>query len=1136
VYLCRRPQEVSGGCTNLGVRTNQTDSEHFLGGFMHHPRLTSFTVYRLFLLIALVVATLMGNSALAQVTTSSILGNITDPTGAAIPNADVFVKDVDRNLTKTVKSNGQGTYRVDFLLPGNYSVTVSVAGFKSAVHNGISLSAGVPATINVELSPGSVTESIQVTSSAPIVETSNAEIGTTIDPKDFTELPLVDRNAYTLLDLTPGVQYNTVKQSFGAPTQNTIINGGATNGSGTTNYYFDGAPNLNALNNNGGILPNPDTLQEFRVQTSNYGAAFGRFPNGIINALVRSGTNSIHGTVFEFLRNPHLNNRPWGSVASAPREPLHRNQFGATLGGPIIKNKAFYFGSYSGLRQTDATLQTGAIVPSALERTGDFTQSISTLPKDPYTGTNFVCNGVANVICSDRLDQTALKILDAYVPSANTTVTTSSGSAPAWSDYSTAPQNQDDFLIKGHLVASQAHTISATYFMAAGNSSAIASSSGSSLIPASYQNSTYRQQSSVLNDLWVITPNIVNNVWASYTRMRNTRIDTPQLSLADYGSTFTPQGTPSLPDITVTGYWHMPNQNAGPGTTDDYALRDLVTATYGKHTIQFGGEFLIDKASKAANLNNYGSITFSGTMTKNALADYLLGIPSSFEQDSPAYTRTSAFTYAGFIQDDYRITRRLMLNLGLRYDVQTPPVESADHNTTYIAGQQSTRFPNAPVGTVFPGDKSVPRGISPVRFAHFSPRVGFAFDPWGNAKMSIRGGVGLYWGSVSEEVWNQGGNTSPFALAYTFPNTSSLTGTTLSDPYRGGTNPFPNTGNTFPYGLRMSGVTKDAEWPETIQTNLSIQQQLTQYLGVTIAFVGGYSTNQLFGIDQNNPTYNTNYAASLGKAQCGTSATIVPTTSNSQCRRPIQPLGSFGLARTSFNTSYNGLQVTVTQRMAHHLSASGYYSWSKSISDVPLENSIPTGNVQDVNNLKAERGRTANDLTHQAVISLIWQPVFRVQSLMTRSVVNGWEIASLARLHTGAPFSVLNGVDANLDGSSGGDRAQLIGNPFSGSRSVSRWFNTSAFSQNSAVAGDPVDGNSGPYIINAPAYHGVDLTLARTFPIREKINFQFRAEASNAFNIVSYKTPGNTVKGGTFGVVTGANDMRKIQIGGKVTF
>jgi hypothetical protein len=775
---------------------------------MNNWHSTIFRVYRLFLLVAIVVASCMGNPVWAQVTTSSILGSVTDTAGAVIPNAAISVRDVDRNLTKKVNSNEQGAYRVDFLLPGNYVVSVSAENFKTSVQNGISLSAGVPATINMVLSPGAVTESIEVTSAAPIVETSNAEIGTTVALKDFTELPLVNRNAYTLLDLTPGVQSNTSVQSFGAPTQSTIINGGTTNGSGTTNYYFDGAPNLNALNSNGGILPNPDTLQEFRVQTSNYGAAFGRFPNGIINALVRSGTNSIHGTLFEFLRNPHLNAQPWGALSSSPKEPLHRNQFGATLGGPIIKDKAFFFGSYAGLRQTDANLMTGAIVPSALERAGDFTQSIGTLPKDPITGTNFVCNGVVNVICPDRLDKTALRLLDAYVPAANTTVK----GAPSWTGYFPAPLNQDDFLIKGNFVASPKHTISATYFMSAGNTSTAASvGSGASQIPNAALVQSWRQQNSVVNELWVISPNIVNNLWASYTRMRNTRVDTPALSLADFGSTFTPQGPSALPQITVNGYWNAKDANAGPAGTDDYSLRELVTWTHGKHTIQFGGEFLVDKAAKAAYLNNYGAVTFSGVMTKNALADYLIGIPSSFTQDSPAYTRTTAFTYAGFLQDDYRITPRLMLNLGVRYDVQTPPVESADHNVTYIAGQQSTRFPNAPLGTVFPGDKGVPRGITPVRLGHFSPRVGFALDPRGNGRTSIRGGVGLFWGSVSEEVWTQGGNTSPFALSYTFPNTSSLTGATLSDPYRGGVNPFPNTGTTFAWGGRMGGISKDAD-------------------------------------------------------------------------------------------------------------------------------------------------------------------------------------------------------------------------------------------------------------------------------------------------------------------------------------
>ncbi|PWU08137.1 MAG: TonB-dependent receptor, partial [Terriglobia bacterium] len=981
----------------------------------------------------------------AQVTTASILGTVTDNSGAAIPNADIAVKDLERNQEKTTKANDQGGYRIDFLVPGNYRVSISAPNFKTHVQERISLNAGVPVTINAELSPGTVNESVVVTGETPLVETSNAEVGATVDSHDMVALPLVNRNAYTLLDLTPGVQTNSVGQSFGAPTQTVIINGGANNGSGSTNYYLDGAPNFNALNNGGGLLPNPDALQEFRVQTSNYGAAYGRFGSGIVNALVRSGTNEFHGTVFDFFRNPHLNARPWHSLPSDQKEPLHRNQFGATLGGPIIKNKTFFFASYSGLRQTDAALLTGAIVPTALERAGNFTQSPGARPKDPLTGTNFVCNGVKDVICPDRIDPTALALFK-YVPASNTPVATNNGFAAGWTGYSPSPINQDDFIIKINHTLSQTQTLSGTYFLSSGNLSAIASTNPSAAIaPYSTLVQTYKQQNFIANYTWAVNPSMVNNVWASYTRMKNTRTDTPEQSLANFGSTFSPQGAPGLPNIGVTGYWNMRNANAGPAGTDAYALRDLVTLTRGSHTLQMGAEFSLDKAAKVAYLNNYGQITFTGVITGNALADYLLGIPATFLQDSPAYTRTAAFTYAGFFQDDYRVARRLTLNLGLRYDVQTPPVESHDHNVTFVAGQQSTRFPSAPLGIVFPGDAGIPRGITDTRFGHIAPRFGFAFDPTGSAKTSIRGGVGLFWGSVSEELWTQGGNTSPYALSYTFPNTSSVNGATLSNPYRGGTNPFVNGGTgLFPNGARLGGVSRNADWPRTLQVNFSIQRQLTADMSVVVAYVGAFSSNQALGIEQNYPSFNTNYAASLGIPSCGTSATIVPSTSNAQCRRPIQPVGSFGVVQSAFNTDYNGLQISFTRRLSHQFSATGYYAWQKTMSDVPVQGGTPAGGVEDVNNLALERSRTGNDYTHQATIAIIWHPALSGGSRIVKALVNGWEIAPLARLHTGGPFSVLNGVDANLDGSSG-DRARLVGDPFTGPRTISQWFNTAAF-------------------------------------------------------------------------------------------
>ena len=1072
----------------------------------------------------------------AQATTGSILGTVSDQAGAVIPNAKVSITDMDRGITKTVATNGTGAYRVDFLLTGNYKVSVSVTGFKTYAQSGITVDAGVPVTVNAQLSPGAVNEVVQVTSDVPLVETSDAEIGTTVSRQDMTELPLVNRNAYTLLDLTPGVQYNTVSQSFGAPTQYAIINGGVRNGSGSTNYFLDGAPNLNQLYTAGGGIPNPDALQEFRVQTSNYGAADGRFPNGVVTALVRSGTNAIHGTVFEFLRNPHLNAQPWGALATSPKEPLHRNQFGATLGGPIRKDKTFFFGSYAGLRQADGSLQSGSIVPTTLERTGNFTQSVGQLPIDPVTHTNFVCNGVVNVICPGRIDPVANALL-AYVPPGNTTINSSAGPRASWTGYSPAPTIQDDFLIKVNHVINQKHSLYATYFLTVGNLTAIATSAPASglIYPYSSMLQTWRQQNSIVNETWLISPRVVNNVWVSYLRMRSNRQDMPPTSLGNLGSTFAIQGTPALPKLTVTGYWTMTNANAGPGATDSYSLRDIAVWTQGKHSLQLGGEFLIDKATKAALLNNYGIGTFSGSVTKNGYGDFLLGTPSSFEQDSPAYTSTATFTYAGFLQDDYRLTRNLTLNLGFRYDVQTPPVEHANHEVTYIAGEQSVRFPLAPLGTVFPGDPGVPRGITPVRFGHISPRLGFAYAPGGNGRTSIRGGAGLFWGSVSEELWSQGGNGNPFALAYSFPNAGSVTGTTLSNPYQGGINPFPATGTIYPFGSGMSGVDRNDDWPASIQANFSIQRQLTQSLGVTVAYVGSFGMNQGLMYDHNYPTTNTNYAASLGQKLCGSSATIVPTTSNSQCRRPIQPLGTFNLMESAFSTNYNGLQISAAQRLAHHFSVSGYYTWSKSISDVGLEGGTPGGSIQNVNNIAAERSRTANDLTHQAVFSIIWQPEVGLNNRLVKAAINGWELTPLVRLHSGAPFGIANGVEASLDGGSS-ERPNLTGQPYQGPKTVSKWFNTGAFVQIPAVSGNPVYGNSSPNIINAPAFHSLDLTLARTIPIHDRMNFQFRAEGSNAFNIVSRSAPGATVNTGTYGVITSANTMRQIQIGGKLNF
>ncbi len=339
----------------------------------------------------------------AQITTATVVGTISDPSGAKVPSASVTARNVDTGLKRTVVSSEDGSYRLEFLPVGNYVVEVTAtSGFKKAFRGGIVLNVNDITRVDVALEVGSVAEEVTVTSALPEINTSTAELGRTVQTREIENLPLVERNVYTLLDLTPGVQSNntgvatasatTSNLSLGFPEQRTLINGGTDGGTGSVNYYLDGGTNMTNLRNTGNILPNPDAIQEFRVQTNAYNAEYGRFANGIINVLTKSGTNSFRGSLYEFVRNDKFNANEWGSVVARP--PYRRNQFGGTIGGPIIRDKTFFFFSYAALRQMTNQFLSGATVPTALERIGNFSASPGTGPRDPITGATFVCNGV----------------------------------------------------------------------------------------------------------------------------------------------------------------------------------------------------------------------------------------------------------------------------------------------------------------------------------------------------------------------------------------------------------------------------------------------------------------------------------------------------------------------------------------------------------------------------------------------------------------------------------------------------------------------------------------------------------------------------------------------------------------------
>ena len=1102
-----------------------------------------------FAIIALLLAIPL--AANAQVTTATLVGTVTDPGGSNVPGATVMARNLDNGLTRTVTSSDEGTYRLEFLPVGKYAVEVTYTGFKKAYVGDIVLQVNDTVRVDVALTVGQVTETVTIAESAsPAINTSTPEIGRTIQSAEITQLPLVERNVYTLLDLTPGVQSNnngvatasTGTSTFilGYPEQRTLINGGTDGGTGSVNYYLDGGINMTNLRNTGNILPNPDAIQEFRVQTNSYNAEYGRYASGVINVLTKSGSNQFHGSAFEFLRNTVFNANDWGSTLA--RAPFHRNQFGGTLGGPIKHDKAFFFFSYSGLRQATSTFLSGARVPTALERIGNFTAS-ATKPTDPATNAPFVCNGVTNVICPNRQDPVAVKIINDFIPTSN--VTLANGNA-GWQGNIATPYNFDEYLGKVDYQLNDAHRLSGSYFNTGGTST---TRGGSGNLPWSLQNSTWRQHSVNASDVWILSAAQINQVWFTFSRNFGGRINTPATSLTDLGSAFTIQGTPNLPQITVTGYYTLGQQIGGPTAgTNFYSARDVFSWIKGKHSLKLGGEISLNKDIQQTLLNNYGVFTFNANSTArvagggvtaaagNAFADFLIGIPSAVSQDAPVTGYTNSWYTALFVQDDFKVRPRVTLNLGLRWDVQTAPTDPLNRVVNYEPGQKSVVNAAAPVGALFFGDPGVERGGIPTSYTHFSPRLGFAWDVAGDGKTSIRGGFGAFYGSISGNEWNTMTNFQPFSTRLTFTNINQKTnaagvplGASLRNPYNAfvGGNPFPYKG-TFATGGGLFPVASDFEWPYTFQMNISVQRQVTRNLVVGAAYVDTESHNLPFARDINYPVL-TSTATSAG--------------ANILARRPNPLFGAVLELDSDQDASYHGLQITSAMRMSHHVTFNAFYTYSKTNSTAQLYNSTTQGLAQNYSNLLAEYGAGDTDQRHVFTMSLTYQPDYfsKNSNAVVRHVFNGWSISPIVKMRSGLPFTVTNGnVDANLDGNTN-DRARLIGDPNIDNPSAARWFNTAAFAQNPVVTGVATDGNSPRNFLYGPGYWTVDLGLSRDFNLTERVKLRFRAEATNAFNHVNLGQPGasvpaNGTTSASFGVITSASAMRRMQFGLRLTF
>jgi outer membrane receptor protein involved in Fe transport len=974
-----------------------------------------FKFFRAALCLVLLCAAAIAASA--QLSTASMFGTVTDPTGAAIPKATVTLTQTDTGFTRTVVTNDDGSYRADFLPVGPYKMSVTAPGFKKMDREGIVLTVTEDAHLDLAMTAGGATETVDVTADVPLVNTGNSTLGRTVTNVEIDNLPLVDRNVYTLLDLTPGVQNNNNAGSasngglinpLGAPEQHVKINGSSDSGVGQVSYYLDGGSDMNGIRNTGNPLPNPDAIREFRVDTNNYSAQYGRNSSGVVSVLTKSGTNQFHGSVFEFYRERNLNASLHNSGQKAV--PYNQHRFGFTFGGPIKHDKLFFFGSYAGFRFIANNILV-TTVPSAQMQMGNFLEN---MPTTGLTGTAacaktvtstatsfYACDPVTrsayanNMVPLVNQDPAIAAIVKAgLIPTPNPSQV--GDSIYTRRDLDPFSQKTNEQLYKTDYQLTQKQRLTFSYFHETGEY--FQNPSGNNILNWETEDFKFLQHEANIAHTWTITNNTVNQLMLNYTRIIGGRVDIPTDSLATYGSKFAEQipngticGVPAQagctrPQLAVSGWFTAGNAITGPVTgANIYALRDVVSTTHGHHTIYYGGEGNRETDPQQTTLNDYGVFSFTqataGTAGRSsaAISDFIFGRPNTMEQDVPVYANVSYFNYGLFLQDDWRLLPSLTVNLGVRYDIQTAPTNTQNMLLQFVPGRQSTKAPSLPLGALIPGDAGVPRGGVDTRFDHVSPRVGFAWTPFPDGRTVIHAAAGLFYGSIGGNLWNYPSNGEPFSGRPSFSHVVSVANPYATDPtdFCGGNttciaggvgvSPYPFIYNSAAPAFvvvpaALITVDPNFHWPVTYQMNFGFQQQFTSSFALSASFVSSLSRKLPTEWDLNYPQFNVTATGASG-ASCTTPTLpcdYANTTSTTSNRRPYNSstyaatskttsanpfFTSISQIQSSESSDYNGLQVTAQQRVTHGITVQGFYVWSKTLASINLDQTGNTGNT-----------------------------------------------------------------------------------------------------------------------------------------------------------------------------------------------
>ncbi len=1079
---------------------------------------------------------------LGQNVTGTIVGTVTDSSGAVVSGAAVSVVNEGTNIEYKAASSATGEYVVANLPPGTYSVKAEVQGFKPSLTRGVRLLATRSARVDIALEPGTVQQAVEVQASAPVVNSENATVGNILEANVITTIPLNGRTLDRLIRISAGVTSDSAS--------NPRVAGSAYWGG--IQFTVDGAM-YNDTGNGGGAysyadglstLPSVDSIQEFKMDSNNQKAEY----EGTVAVTVvsKSGSNDLHGSMFWFNRNREFAARTYFNHAPSPKPPFNRNEFGFTLGGPVVipslyngKNKTFFFTSYEGYRVRSSNNYLTSVATQDM-RDGNYSAfaSLSTpvIILDPLSGIPFA----NNTIPASRIDSRS-KTLIARVPLPNVT---SSGPLGTLNNYRwVVPVTRDinrvnvridhRFSEKDSIWVNLNHSKGFPYFVPQGYPVGY----------GSWNNGGYSTQSANLTWNHTISPRTLNEFRFVYFRHASTR----QGMNRDFDPrtlfpTLYPVSFGGLPNINITNHVAIGDYGGSdPGSELTPQFIDNLTMIHGSHTIKMGVDLARHKVlsppavagmlSSLANNAGLGRFDFNGRYTSGGVnaqpahqfADFLLGYPTS------AYRSTTSpnLLFVGprtsfFIQDDWRVSPRLSLNFGVRYMYQTPWYERNNtiSNFDFQSGRlviHSDTMPSQAIQKLvnaYPIVMAKDAGFTSEDMKpdknNFGPRIGLAYRPFGNTKTVVRAGFGLFHNFVPVFIGprQRGFNNPPFLLAESF---EAAAGTVPSITLA---NPFPGSGAISP-NPSLTAVQRDLKNAESYQWNFTIDRELLANMGMRVSYVGNHSTHL--------PWYN--YPVNLSKEQIA--GAIQPN-------RPYQPWSDILLLAGGGNSILHQLQVEVVQRYHNGLSYQIEYSWNRSLDDVGV-----TGGPQNPYNARIDRGNSDQIRRHIWTFAGSYDLPFGTGRKFLSSahpfvkqVVGGWQISSITYLRTGTPFSP--SFTATQTGWRGGRPNRVAGvDLYPAERTLSQWFNPAAFS----VPAPFTWGNAARNLLFTPGDIVIDASILKDFTLYERFKLQFRGEMFNAPNHANWGGPGSNIStASTVGVISSRGDQRQVQFGLKLLF